>query len=135
MEDIVFKRPELEDKEIISTYFAKAPSRSCERTFANVYLWSRHYHVKYAIVENALVFMDDEFELAYAYPAGEPAAVKNALDRLMEYSREKGNPFKLYNVTEENFAQLEEFYPGRFTVEYDRDEADYVYERDRKSVV
>lgn len=131
MEDIVFKRPELEDKEIISTYFAKAPSRSCERTFANVYLWSRHYHVKYAIVENALVFMDDEFELAYAYPAGEPAAVKNALDRLMEYSREKGNPFKLYNVTEENFAQLEEFYPGRFTVEYDRDEADYVYEREK----
>lgn len=131
MEEIVFKRPELEDKEIISFYFEKAPSRSCERTFANVYLWSRHYHVKYAIVENALVFMDDEFELAYAYPAGEPAAVKNALDRLMEYSREMGTPFKLYNVTEENFAQLEEFYPGRFTVEYDRDEADYVYEREK----
>lgn len=131
MEEIVFKRPELEDKEIISFYFAKAPSRSCERTFANVYLWSRHYHVKYAIVEDALVFVDDEFELAYAYPAGEPKAVKNALDRLMEYSKEKGHPFKLYNVTEENFAQLEEFYPGRFTVEYMRDEADYVYEREK----
>lgn len=131
MEDIVFKRPELEDKEIIASYFAKAPSRSCERTFANVYLWSRHYHVKYAIVEDALVFMDDEFELAYAYPAGEPEAVKRALERLMKYSEERENPFKLYNVTEENFAQLEEFYPGRFTVEYDRDEADYVYEREK----
>lgn len=131
MKDIDFKRPELEDKEIISSYFAKAPSRSCERTFANVYLWSRHYHVKYAIVEDALVFMDDEFELAYAYPAGEPEAVKQALDRLMNYSKEKGYPFKLYNVTEENFEQLESFYPGRFTVEYDRDEADYVYEQEK----
>lgn len=131
MEDIVFKRPELEDKEIITSYFAKAPSRSCERTFANVYLWSRHYHVKYAIVEDALVFMDDEFELAYAYPAGEPETVRRALDRLMRYSEDKGYPFKLYNVTEENFAQLEGFYPGRFTVEYDRDEADYVYEREK----
>ena len=54
MKDIDFKRPELEDKEIISSYFAKAPSRSCERTFANVYLWSRHYHVKYAIVKTRL---------------------------------------------------------------------------------
>lgn len=131
MKEIMFKRPELEDKEVISSYFEKAPSRSCERTFANVYLWSRHYHVKYAIIEDALVFVDDEFELAYAYPAGEPAAVKRALDWLMNYSREKGKPFKLYNVTEDNFAQLETFYPGRFTVEYDRDEADYVYEREK----
>lgn len=131
MIEIDFKRPELEDKEIISSYFAKAPSRSCERTFANVYLWSRHYHVKYAIVEDALVFVDDEFELAYAYPAGKPEAVKQALEKLMEYSKEQGVSFKLYNVTEENFAQLDEFYPGRFTVEYDRDEADYVYEREK----
>lgn len=131
MKEIMFKRPELEDKEVISSYFEEAPSRSCERTFANVYLWSRHYHVKYAIIEDALVFVDDEFELAYAYPAGEPAAVKRALDWLMNYSREKGQPFKLYNVTEDNFAQLETFYPGRFTVEYDRDEADYVYEREK----
>lgn len=131
MKEIMFKRPELEDKEIISSYFEKAPSRSCERTFANVYLWSRHYHVKYAIIEDALVFVDDEFELAYAYPAGEPEAVKRALEWLMNYSKEKGEPFKLYNVTEENFAQLESFYPGRFTVEYDRDEADYVYEREK----
>lgn len=131
MKEITFKRPELEDKEIISSYFKKAPSRSCERTFANVYLWSRHYHVKYAIIEDALVFVDDEFALAYAYPAGKPEAVKRALEWLMNYSKEKGEPFKLYNVTEENFAQLESFYPGRFTVEYDRDEADYVYEREK----
>lgn len=131
MEEIAFKRPELEDKEIISSYFIRFPSRSCERTFANVYLWSRHYHVRYAIIEDALVFMDDEFELAYAYPAGTPDAIRRALERLMDYSRERGKPFKLYNVTEENFAQLESFYPGRFVVEYDRDGADYVYEREK----
>ncbi len=55
MDDINFKRPELEDRGIIS-YFYKAPSRSCERTFSNVYLWSRHYHVKYAVIEDALIF-------------------------------------------------------------------------------
>ena len=32
MTEPTFKRPELEDKEIISSYFEKAQSRSCERT-------------------------------------------------------------------------------------------------------
>lgn len=131
MAEIAFKRPELEDQEIIRSYFEKAPSRSCERTFANVYLWSRQYHVKYAIVEDALIFMDDEYELAYAYPAGEPEAVKRALERLMQYSKEKNAPFRLYNVTAENFAQLDAWYPGQFQIEYDRDEADYVYETEK----
>ena len=55
MDKIQFKRPELEDQEIIHSYLKKSPSRSCERTFANVYLWSRHYKVEYAIIEGALV--------------------------------------------------------------------------------
>ena len=58
MTEPTFKRLELEDKEIISSYFEKAQSRSCERTFVNVYLWSRHYKVQYAIIEDTLVFRD-----------------------------------------------------------------------------
>ena len=43
MNEPIFKRPELEDKEQIDTYFNKAPGRSCERTFVNVYLWFRTF--------------------------------------------------------------------------------------------
>ena len=78
-----FKRPELEDKELIDYYFAQAPSRSCERTFANVYLWSRQYKVKYALLHDALVFRDEGDGHTYAYPVGKPEAVKAALEELM----------------------------------------------------
>lgn len=132
MKEYNFKRPELEDKELISSYFRKYPSRSCERTFVNVFLWSRHYNVTFAIVENVLVFKEeDEDSLAYAYPAGEPEDVKKALEALMEYSAEKGFPFSLYNVTEEHFAQLSAWYPDEFQIEYNRDYADYVYESEK----
>lgn len=132
MKEYNFKRPELEDKELISSYFRKYPSRSCERTFVNVFLWSRHYNVTFAIVENALVFKEeDENSLAYAYPAGEPEDVKKALEVLMEYSAEKGFPFSLYNVTEEHFTQLSAWYPDEFQIEYNRDYADYVYESEK----
>ena len=131
MKEIEFKRPELEDKDIITSYFEKAPSRSCERTFVNVYLWSRHYKVKYAVIEDALIFKSEDRGMAFAYPAGEPEHVKKALEFLIEYCKERECPFILYNVTPEMFAQLERWYPGRFTVEYDRDIADYVYESEK----
>lgn len=131
MTEPTFKRPELEDKEIISSYFEKAQSRSCERTFVNVYLWSRHYKVQYAIIEDTLVFRDSGKNLSFTYPAGEPENVKKALDVLMVYSKERGVPFLMYTVTPDNFEYLEKWYPGRFEIEYVEGDADYVYESEK----
>ena len=132
MEEVQFKRAQLEDKEIITRYFTNHTSRSCERTFANVFLWSRKYPVTWAIVEQALVFKsEDEEHLEFAFPAGEPENVKKALEVLMQYSAQRNVPFQMYNVTPEYYAQLEEWYPGRFQIEYVRDDADYVYESEK----
>ncbi len=132
MEEVQFKRAQLEDKEIITRYFTNHTSRSCERTFANVFLWSRKYPVTWAIVEQTLVFKsEDEEHLAFAFPAGEPENVKKALEVLMQYSAQRNVPFQMYNVTPEYYAQLEEWYPGRFQIEYVRDDADYVYESEK----
>ena len=77
MVEIHFKRPELKDKELISSFFEKFTSRSCERTFVNTFLWSRRYPVTFAIVENTLVFKsEDEEHLSFAFPAGEEEDVR-----------------------------------------------------------
>ncbi|MEZ3434297.1 MAG: phosphatidylglycerol lysyltransferase domain-containing protein [Lachnospiraceae bacterium] len=132
MEEIAFKRAELEDKEIISEYFKNHTSRSCERTFVNVFLWSRQYPVKWAVIEDALVFKsEDENHVSFAFPAGEDENVKRALKVMEAYSKEKGYPFSMYNVTPDNFEKLEAWYPGRFQIEYVRDDADYVYESEK----
>lgn len=132
MIELNFKRAELEDRELISHYFKHHTSRSCERTFVNVYLWSRHYKVQFAIVENALVFKsEDDGRLSFAFPAGEPENIKKAFAVLKQYSEERGYPFSLYNVTPDNFERLEEWYPGRFQIEYSEADADYVYESEK----
>ena len=64
---IDFRRPTLEDKELLTSYFRKYPSRSCERTFVNVYLWAKFYQVGYAMVENTVVFRSKENGLSFAY--------------------------------------------------------------------
>lgn len=131
MQEIHFRRPELNDRDIIHSYFKRYPSKNCERTFANILLWSRHYSVTFAIIENALVFRSVWDMESYTYPAGEPEDVKKALDFLKKYTEERGIPFVLHLVTPEQFEQLEKWYPGRFEIEYNRDDADYIYESEK----
>lgn len=132
MEEVQFKRAELEDRDQISHYFYHHASRSCERTFVNVYLWSRQYPVKWAVIEGALVFKsEDDSHVSYAFPAGDEESVKKALVEMKAYSEGKGYPFSMYNVTPTDYEKLEQWCPGRFQIEYDRDEADYIYESEK----
>ena len=131
MDDIQFKRPELEDQELLEGYFRKYPSMSCERTFVNVYLWSRHYKVKFAEVCNTIIFETDEDPYSITWPVGSDENVKEALDYMMEYFQMCNLPFHMYCITPDQFEKLEKWYPGQFEIEYVRDDADYVYESER----
>ena len=129
---IEFKRPQLEDREVISEYFWNYPSRSCDRTFVNGFLWSRFYNGGFAVIEDTLVFEDElNGQYSYSYPAGTPENIKKAILCLEEHCREKGIPLALHAVTPDQFAQLEQLFPGKFQIEYNRDWADYVYESEK----
>lgn len=128
--EINLKRPELEDRTQINHYLSYADTRSCEMTFANIYLWSRHYDTGFAIVEDMLVFGNMTGNMSFTVPVG-PGDLKKVLDILMECCEEKGVPFQLHNVTKEDFDRLEELYPGVFDIAYERDYADYVYETEK----
>lgn len=130
--EINLKRPELSDRDLLNGYLKYADTRSCEMTFANTYLWSRHYNTGFAIVEDMLVFGSLEGATSFTFPVG-PADEKKTVDALMAYCEERNVPFQLHNVTKEDFAKLEKFYPDELTITYDRDYADYVYESEKLS--
>lgn len=131
MIDIEFKKIEIKDKELISSKFKTYCSKSCERTFTNVFLWSPYYDVKYAILEDCLFFKSEHDGIAFTYPAGEPENVKKVIEILEEYAKQLGVEFCLYNLTPEMFITLEEMFPNKFKIEYNRDIADYVYETEK----
>lgn len=131
MNTITFKRPELEDRKIIDEKFRMYCSKSCERTFVNVYLWARYYGVEYAIIENCVVFKSEKWGIEFTYPAGEKADVKKAIKVLVKYSKSKGQDLSLYNVTQEMFENIQEMFPEEYKIEYHRDFADYIYEREK----
>lgn len=129
--ELNFRKPELADRDLIQKYFSAQKSRSCEMTFANLYLWARHYKVEYTIVEDMLVFCYPGKTMDFVYPKGRKENRKKVLDLLMEWCRENQKEFRLTLVTPEQFAELEEMYPGKFVIEYYRDSADYVYETEK----
>lgn len=129
--DISFKRPELEDREAILRYLSARKLRGCERTFSNIYLWARFYNVVWAEIENTAVFrMGEEGNYSYTYPIGEGSR-KKAVELLLKDSEEKGYPFQMHGVSEEELEELNGYFPDKFQVEWQRDVADYVYETEK----
>ncbi len=130
MEEILFKRPEVADRDLIDSYFKKYPSRSCERTFVNALMWSRFYQVTFAIVNDTLVCRSGE-GASFSFPAGDAEKIRETILILHAYAKERGVPFQLYNVTPDFFAQIEEWFPNQYEIAYERDYADYVYETEK----
>lgn len=127
---IQWKELQLTDQELIDRYYAKVPMRNCEFTFANNYLWKPFYPIFFSIIEDNLVFESGEAGMSVSFPQGD-ADLKRTVDALTGWFEQVGHPFKMHLVSPEQFARLEEAYPGRFQIEYDRDFADYVYEREK----
>lgn len=129
--EISFKRPQIEDRAEILRHLGERKLRGCERTFANVYLWARFYDLGWAEIGDTVVFRTGkEGEYSYTYPVGKGDR-KAVVELLMEDSKEKGYPFRLHALSQEEAEELEQYFPGRFQVEWPRDVADYVYETEK----
>ena len=122
-----FKPVRAEDKAIINHYLQHVRSRSCDLSFAAIYLWKDFYQLEYAECEGMLVFRSNEEKISFSFPLGgeDPA---RALEAVLQYCEEKDIPPVFHSITKEMEEWLEEHYPGRFQVEYDRDVADYIYD-------
>ena len=67
---------------------------------------------------------------SYMYPAGS-GDIAAAIRALEADAAERGEPLRLVCLTPPQMAELEEFFPGRFTCTADRDGYDYLYDIDR----
>ena len=127
----MFKKPQLEDKEIIVKYLKSENHMNCEFMFSNLYLWSREvYPVEYAIIEDTLCFLSKSSKYAVTFPMGN-GDKKKVIDLLREQWELEGREFSMYLVTPEQFQFLEDTYGAKVKIEYDRDSADYVYETEK----
>lgn len=132
---IEWKEITMEARDVLEPYYQYEQSKCCEISFANNYLWAPFYDMEYAIVKDMLVFITRGEKISLCVPFAKDhesaANLKEVMLELEEYFEEIEKEFHLHLVTEEKFAKLEELFPGKYEITYNRDVADYVYETEK----
>ncbi len=124
----IFK-PSMENMSLLKKYLRYNTYFGCELTAANNILWSEFYDTGFVIIDDMLSYckLRDGKPLGFTFPVGAHDP-KKAFDSICEYFRSLDKKPLFFLVHKEMFEQIDEWYPGKFKIEYHRDEADYLYE-------
>ena len=121
-----FRYPELKDREWVQPILSSAGGLGSEYAFGTMYVWRGTYHRRICRYKDFLLSAFGEDYRSYVVPEG-VGDRREAISVLMEDARERGVPFRMWGVTEDNREEMEGYFPGRFDYLPQRDDADYIY--------
>ena len=121
---ISFSRLQLAQKAQYEDILFACVSRSCEYSFANLYLWGRQ---EAAFFPEGVAFFSHFYgKSVYPYPIG-TGDRRAVLEAVLEDAKSRGIPCRITSMTQAETQELESWFPGRFLFRPDRDGFDYVY--------
>ena len=94
-----------------------------------MYLWSGIYQTRYCLTGEWL-FTKSGREDGYGFPYGD-GDLKEGITLLRQDAEENGKELWFFGLLPTEKAWLEANYPGEFTYESSRDDAEYIYEADK----
>ena len=111
-------------RELYTQYFWDGKERGAEMSLVNLFLWGDQ---RYTILDGQFVVFSNFYgKYSYSYPVG-AGDKKSVIDRLMEDAKERGIPFTLMGLYEEEKTMLEQLYPDVFEFASPEGFYDYVY--------
>ena len=130
-EETVFHEITLQDKAWMDRKFAEDDRNACEYSFANNFMWRNVYQVRVAELHGCLVvrFIDGEIH-CFSFPVGN-GDKKAAVEELLAICHEEEIQLLIAPASEQDRAQMLEWFPGRFLIEGDRNDYDYIYTREK----
>lgn len=101
----------------------------CGYSFVTQFMWSKAYKTHIANYDGWVLIRSEVGNgFHYLWPVGKGDA-RPVIEAILQDAQSQGKPARLYSVTLEEKCQLEEWYPGRFTITADRADYDYIYEQ------
>lgn len=121
---ISFSRLQLAQKAQYEDILFACGSRSCEYSFANLYLWGRQ---EAAFFPEGIAFFSHFYgKSVYPYPIG-TGDRRAIVEAVIQDAQARGIPCRFTSLTRPETEELESWFPGRFLFRPDRDGFDYVY--------
>lgn len=130
-----FKKPTLQDSDRLHQILRKNRHQGCEFSISNLILWSDFYHTEYAVLNDILIIRttdaDGTSRLSYPIGAVTEKQEQETFALELKYFNEWGQAPLFGLITPLMFECIDRWYPGRFQIEYHRDWADYIYDREK----
>ncbi len=123
-----FKEVQIEDAAWAMPLLEAGKARSCEYSFANIFMWRPVYGTQIARFEDFAVVRDlpTDGYAYYQFPMG-VGNLKKVLDAILEDAKQLKKTLILSTIPAEHLEEMEALYPGRFSYESPIGARDYVY--------
>ncbi len=124
-----FEYPTIEDRHWMQPILSQSGGMGSESAFGTLFIWGSAYHSKYCRFDDFLLLGSGGQYHSYNLPIGGKDPYK-AVEALMQDAKEKQIPFKMWGITQDGVAELQELFPGKFEFSLDRNGSDYIYASD-----
>ena len=122
-----FHEVTIKDKEWVEPLLKMGGRDSLEYSFTTTFVWRNSYRFEIARMDDYFLLRVDPQNPTYLFPAGR-GPLEPVVQALHEDAATAGVPLVFNTVLPDAKVRLEALYPGKFSFEYWRDGADYVYE-------
>lgn len=133
--ELVFQEVTMEHIDEFNKVLKHNRYRGCEWSLANLILWAEYYQKEYAIVNDVLVVRharaDGRVRLTFPVGAKTEEEERRMLEEELEYFRAIGQEVWLEQIDTEMWERIQCWYPEQFQIEWRRDAADYIYDREK----
>lgn len=129
-----FRSVQLEDQDLVNSYFAQLGEGSCQHSFAALYAYQQKYKTELWEQKNCLYIRqparnEHDYE-SYLMPMAQ-LGPEEAVTDLLEFLHMRGKYLKLHTITESAKAFLDTNFPGRFLIEENPDAMEYLYKAEK----
>lgn len=134
-----FKEISLKSKNRIMPYLNKYGENSCQACFAQMYLLKDKYRDMYDIRDNCLYIfragLSTPETKVYLFPLCEEKYLDQAIKNVIDAADAELAKPQFFTITEKQADYLEAHFPGVFTIEEDRNCAEYIYSSEKLSTL
>lgn len=124
-----FRDIEISDKNKINDCLAKSDFMGCEYSFANNMAWKRLSDSKISFYKSFYIscaFSTDDDIPTFTFPSGQGDLI-DVIHEMKKYSESMNKPLRICGVTDKLLSFFSENFSNQFTVQFDRDGSDYIY--------
>lgn len=121
-----FSSIHLNDKHVFDKYVKNMENSSYN--FTNMFIWSQNQSITYSVVNDCLVlrYKFGKNSATVSYPVG-PGDKQQTIYELYRHFDSLGLQLKFKVMTPDMVSELEQMFPNKFDIKFDRDNSDYVY--------